>query len=65
MESALRRSAPGDLKLVETLRWEPATGFVRLPAHLARLAAAAAALGITVDRGAVERALAEVSGGRR
>ena len=28
---------PG-LKLIETFRWQPGTGFVRLPAHLARLA---------------------------
>ena len=39
MESALR---PAGLKLIETFRWEPAAGFVRLPAHLARMAAAGA-----------------------
>ncbi len=35
-----------DLSLIETLRWEPATGFVRLERHLARLARSAAALGL-------------------
>jgi 4-amino-4-deoxychorismate lyase len=51
------------LRLIETFRWEPAAGFVRLPAHLARLAAAAAALGIAYDPRAVERALGAVGGG--
>jgi len=35
-----------DLSLIETLRWEPGTGFVRLERHLARLARSAAALGL-------------------
>ena len=33
-----------DLSLIETLRWDPETGFVRLERHLARLARSAAAL---------------------
>ena len=33
-----------DLSLIETLRWEPAAGFVRLERHLARLQRSAAAL---------------------
>uniref|UniRef100_UPI002611CB56 aminotransferase class IV n=1 Tax=uncultured Amaricoccus sp. TaxID=339341 RepID=UPI002611CB56 len=57
MESALRRSAPADLRLIETFRWEPGGGFVRWPAHLARLRRSAAALGIAFDEGAVERAV--------
>lgn len=62
MEGALRRSAPDDLRLIETLRWEPGPGFLRLPLHLARLGGGAAALGVAFDRGAVERALGAVHG---
>jgi 4-amino-4-deoxychorismate lyase len=60
VESALRKSAPGDLKLIETFRWEPGAGFVRLPGHLARLARGAAALAVPLKLAAVERALAGV-----
>ncbi|WP_337180878.1 aminotransferase class IV family protein [Shinella sp.] len=35
-----------DISLIETLRWEPETGFVRLERHLARLARSAEALGL-------------------
>ncbi|MEW9614173.1 aminotransferase class IV family protein [Shinella sp. S4-D37] len=35
-----------DISLIETLRWEPQGGFVRLERHLARLARSAAALGL-------------------
>ena len=35
-----------DLSLIETLGWEPGTGFVRLERHLARLARSAEALGL-------------------
>jgi 4-amino-4-deoxychorismate lyase len=63
VESALRRLAPPGLTLIETFRWEPGGGFVRLAAHLMRLAHGAAALGIALDRGAVDRALAAVGGG--
>jgi 4-amino-4-deoxychorismate lyase len=61
VESPLRRAAPGDLRLIETFRRERG-GFVRLPAHLARMARGAAALGVRFDRAAVDAALAEVSG---
>nr|WP_221288524.1 aminotransferase class IV family protein [Amaricoccus macauensis] len=50
------------MTLIETLRWEPATGFVRLPAHLARLAAGAVALGISLRPASIERALDAVTG---
>lgn len=62
MESPLRRAAPDDLRLIETFRWEPAAGFVRLAAHLARIARGAALLGVRFDRGAVDRQLAGVGG---
>lgn len=35
-----------DISLIETLRWEPGTGFVRLERHMARLARSAEALGL-------------------
>ncbi|MFD1328155.1 aminotransferase class IV family protein [Mycoplana ramosa] len=35
-----------DISLIETLRWQPETGFVRLERHLARLQRSATALGI-------------------
>jgi 4-amino-4-deoxychorismate lyase len=59
VESALR---PAGLKLIETFRWEPEAGFVRLPAHLARLAAAAAHLRIPFEPAALDRALGVVEG---
>lgn len=62
MEGALRRTAPAGLRLIETFRWEPGAGFLRLAAHRARLGGAAAALGIGWEGGAVDRSLARVSG---
>jgi 4-amino-4-deoxychorismate lyase len=43
-ETAMKRK-PVDLTLMETLRWEPQTGFQRLEQHLRRLARSADALG--------------------
>lgn len=54
MEGALRDGH----RLIETFGWTPAGGFARLDAHLARLAASAAALGVPLRRAAVEAALA-------
>jgi 4-amino-4-deoxychorismate lyase len=62
VEDALRRSHAGDLKLIETFRRDPDGGFVRLPAHLARLLGTAAALRVPLDPDADERALAAVTG---
>lgn len=61
MEGSLRDDAAPGLVLIETLRREPA-GFVRRSAHLARLAAGAAALGIPHDPAAIARALDGVAG---
>lgn len=55
MESALRGRA-GDVRLIETLLWDGAA-FPRLPLHLARLAAGAAALGFRCDPAVAEQAL--------
>lgn len=62
-EGALRDGTPAGFELIETLRWGPATGFVRLERHLERLAASAAALGFVHDPKAVEAALDTATGG--
>lgn len=51
-----------DFSLIETLRWEPGTGFVRLPLHLERLKASAEALGFPGAEGAERAITATVSG---
>lgn len=38
-----------DFELIETMRWEPATGFLRLERHLGRLYSSAAQLGFSCD----------------
>jgi para-aminobenzoate synthetase/4-amino-4-deoxychorismate lyase len=48
-----------DYGLIETLRWSQGHGFVRLAAHLDRMAVSAARLGFAFDRPAAERDLAE------
>jgi len=45
VESPLRDGDRAGLELIETLRWEPGEGFVRLERHLARLYASATSLG--------------------
>ncbi len=64
-EGALRDGTAAGFELIETLRWEPGEGFVRLARHLARLAASAEALGFVHDRKLVEQALCECAGGRK
>ena len=58
-QGPLRDGEPAGFDLIETLRWEPEAGFVRLDRHLARLAASAAELGFAFDRGRAAAALAE------
>lgn len=48
-EGALRDGKPAGFELMETLRWEPDAGFVRLDRHLARLYASAHELGFAAD----------------
>ncbi len=48
-EGALRDGTAAGFELIETLRWEPEEGFVRLDRHLARLYASAHALGFVAD----------------
>lgn len=51
-------SGNGPIELIETLRWSPAEGFVRLDRHLRRLAASAEAFGIPFRVGEVMARLA-------
>jgi 4-amino-4-deoxychorismate lyase len=48
-ESPLRDGNGADFELIETLRWEPAAGFLRLERHLARLYASAEKLGFSYN----------------
>ena len=57
-EGALRDGTAAGLQLIETLRWEPDAGFLRLERHLARIESSARALGFACDRAAVGAALA-------
>lgn len=57
------RDSPG-FKLIETLRWEPGAGFIRLKRHLARLYASAAALGFAADPQKIGEALQDCEGER-
>lgn len=43
-----------DFSLIETLRWEPEAGFIRLRLHLARLERSARRIGFPVPRAAAE-----------
>jgi 4-amino-4-deoxychorismate lyase len=48
-EGALRNGTGTRFDLIETMRWEPGHGFLRLERHLARLHASANALGFRYD----------------
>jgi 4-amino-4-deoxychorismate lyase len=63
-EGALRHGNGPGFELIETLRWEPAAGFVRLERHLARLQASAAALGFAADPRRIDEALHDCEGER-
>jgi 4-amino-4-deoxychorismate lyase len=56
-ESTLRDRNTAGFELIETLRWEPEAGFVRLDCHLARLAASASALGFAFSQADIMAAL--------
>ena len=63
-EGALRDGTAAGFELIETLRWEPEEGFVRLDRHLARLYASAHALGFVADPQAIGEALKQCQGER-
>ena len=59
-QGPLRNGEPAGFDLIETLRWDPAEGFIRRNRHLARLAASAAELGFECDNDRIEATLAGV-----
>ena len=61
-ESALRDGSDADFELIETMRWEPALGFVRVERHLERLYRSAGELGFPYDPAAVSEALRKAVG---
>jgi 4-amino-4-deoxychorismate lyase len=63
-EGAVRDGDGAGFELIETLRWEPGEGFVRLDRHLRRLYASAHALGFAADPEIVGEALRECRGER-
>jgi 4-amino-4-deoxychorismate lyase len=56
-QGTLRDGTAAGFELIETLRWEPKEGFVRLERHMARLGKSARALGFAHDEGAVREML--------
>jgi len=63
-EGALRDRTASAFELIETLRWEPGEGFVRLDRHLARLRNSAAELGFAYDLRIVRAALDNCAAGQ-
>lgn len=61
-EGTLRDGTPAGFELIETLRWEPGQGFVRLDRHMKRLHGSAAALGFAADPDAIGAALRRCEG---
>ena len=62
-ESALRDRNGAGFELIETMRWEPGSGFLRFDRHLARLYSSAAELGFACDPERVGEALSDATGG--
>ncbi|RWC33212.1 aminotransferase class IV family protein [Mesorhizobium sp.] len=52
-EGALRDGNTADFQLIETMRWQPGSGFLRFDRHLARLYGSAAELGFRCDPQAI------------
>ncbi|OBQ78148.1 aminotransferase class IV family protein [Mesorhizobium sp. WSM3873] len=64
-ESALRDGNRPDFELIETMRWQPGSGFLRFERHLARLYASAAELGFACDPQRIGEVLKNATGGQR
>ncbi|TPN82709.1 hypothetical protein FJ987_10755 [Mesorhizobium sp. CU2] len=62
-ESALRDGNGAGFELIETMRWEPGSGFLRFDRHLARLYSSAAELGFACDPERIGEALSSATGG--
>jgi len=63
-ESPLRDGNGPGFELIETLRWEPDNGFLRLAGHLDRLAGSAREFGFGYDAGRIRRALEQAVAGK-
>lgn len=64
-QGPLRDGDTADFELIETMRWEPGTGFQRFDRHLARLYGSAAELGFSHDPGEIGEALSNAVDGSR
>ena len=64
-ESALRDGNGAGFELIETMRWEPGSGFLRFDRHLGRLYASAAELGFACDPQRIGDVLARAVGGQQ
>lgn len=62
-KSALRSKPAADFLLIETLRWEPDQGFLRLDQHVRRLTRSADALGFRAPQQVLEQLKEHVGGG--
>jgi 4-amino-4-deoxychorismate lyase len=63
-EGPLRDGNGPGFRLIETLRWEPADGFLRLGRHLDRLAGSSRELGFGYDAGRTRQALEQAVAGK-
>jgi 4-amino-4-deoxychorismate lyase len=58
-------SAEPEYQLIETMRWEPLSGVLRLQLHLARLEQSARALGFSCNMDAIRQQIEEAGSGDR
>ncbi|MGB5559445.1 MAG: aminotransferase class IV family protein, partial [Paracoccaceae bacterium] len=65
MESSFRDTCPDDLRVIETLCYDPAAGMMRRDLHLARMALTCARLSIPLDQPQVLTHLAGIGGSDR
>ncbi|GLQ77109.1 hypothetical protein GCM10007881_06250 [Mesorhizobium huakuii] len=64
-QSPLRDGDTADFELIETMRWQPETGFLRFDRHLARLYGSAAELGFACDPQKIGAVLGKAVDGSR